>query len=47
MYGLPLTTEIKRTLPKAQIYEKFEFKQFLRNAFVRDIARLESVLAMF
>lgn len=41
MYGLPVSTEVKRALPKAQIYQKFEFKQSQRDAFDRDIARLD------
>ena len=40
MYGLPVSTEVKRALRKAQIYQKFEFKQSQRDAFDRDIARL-------
>ena len=41
MYGLPVSTEVKRALPKAQIYQKFEFKESQRDAFDRDIARLD------
>ena len=43
MLGLPQLTEVNRPLPKAQIYKKFELKQAQRDAFDRDIARLEIV----
>ena len=41
MYGLPESTEVKRALPKAQLYKKFELKQSQRDAFDKDIARLD------
>lgn len=43
MYGLPVSTEVKKALPKTQLYHKFEFKQSQRDAFDRDIARLDIV----
>lgn len=43
MSGLPQSTEVRRALPKAQIYKKFELRQSQRDAFDRDIARLEIV----
>ncbi len=41
MYGLPQSTEVRRPLPKAQIYAKFELKQAQRDAFDADVARLD------
>ena len=41
MFGLPESTEVKRALPKAQLYKKFELKQSQRDAFDKDIARLD------
>ena len=43
MLSLPQSTEVNRPLPKAQIYKKFELKQAQRDAFDKDIARLEIV----
>ena len=43
MLGLPQSTEVKRPMPKAQIYKKFELKQAQRDAFDKDIARLDIV----
>ncbi len=43
MYGLPQSTDVKRTLPKTQIYSKFELKQAQRDAFDADVARLDFV----
>ena len=43
MLGLPKSSEIKHPLPKAQIYKKFELKQAQRDAFDKDIARLDIV----
>lgn len=43
MLGLPQTTEVNRSLPKAQLYKKFELKQAQRDAFDTDIARMEIV----
>lgn len=43
MLGLPQSTEVKRPLPKAQLYKKFELKQAQRDAFDADVARMEIV----
>lgn len=43
MYGLPESTEVKRALPKAQLYKKFELKQSQRDAFDNDVAKMEIV----
>ncbi len=43
MFGLPQSTEVKRPLPKAQLYKKFELKQPQRDAVDADIARLDFV----
>ncbi len=43
MYGLPQSTEVKRALPKAQIYSKFELKQAQRDAFDADVAKIDFV----
>lgn len=43
MLGLPQSTEVKRPLPKAQLYKKFELKQTQRDAFDADIARMDFV----
>lgn len=43
MFGLPPSTEVKRPLPKAQLYKKFELKQSQREAVDADIARLDFV----
>ncbi len=43
MLGLPQSTEVKRPLPKVQLYKKFELKQPQRDAVDADIARLDFV----
>lgn len=43
MFGLPQSTEVKRPLPKAQLYKKFELKQPQRDAIDADIAHLDFV----
>lgn len=43
MLGLPQSTEVKRPMPKAQLYKKFELKQTQRDAFDADVARMEIV----
>ena len=43
MFGLPQSTEVKRQLPKAQLYKKFELKQSQRDAVDADIARIDFV----
>lgn len=43
MLGLPQSTEVKRQLPKTQIYQKFELKSSQRDAFDADVAKMEIV----
>ena len=43
MYGLPISTERKRQLPKKAIYAKFDLKPAQRESFNADIARIDIV----
>ena len=43
MYGLPITTEVKKQLPKKAIYAKFNMPTSQREHFDADIARLDIV----
>lgn len=43
MLGLPQSTEVKRTLPKAQLYKRFDWKPSQRESFDRDVSRLDFV----
>ena len=43
MFNLPQSTEVKRPLPKAQLYKKFELKQSQRDVVDADIARMDFV----
>lgn len=43
MYGLPISTERRKQLPKKAIYAKFELKQAQRESFDADIARIDIV----
>lgn len=43
MLGLPQSTSVKRPLPKAQIYQKFELKASQRDALDADVAKMEIV----
>lgn len=43
MYGLPISTERKRQLPKKAIYAKFELKPAQRDSFDADISRIDIV----
>lgn len=43
MLGLPKSTEVKRPLPKAQLYKKFDLRAAQRDIFDTDIARMEIV----
>ena len=43
MYGLPLSTEIKKQLPKKAIYAKFALKPSQRESFDTDVARMDIV----
>ncbi len=43
MYGLPLSTEVKKQLPKKAIYAKFALTPSQREQFDADVARLDIV----
>lgn len=43
MLGLPQSTEVKRPLPKAQLYKRFDWKPSQRESFDGEVARLEFV----
>ena len=43
MYGLPISTERKKQLPKKAIYAKFDLKPSQRENFDADIARIDIV----
>lgn len=43
MYGLPLSTERKKQLPKKAIYAKFDLKPSQRESFDTDVARIDIV----
>lgn len=43
MYGLPISTEIKRQLPKKAIYAKFALKPSQRESLDADISRMDIV----
>lgn len=43
MFGLPISTEVKKQLPKKAIYAKFCLKPSLREDFDVDIARIDIV----
>lgn len=43
MFGLPQSTEVRRPLPKFQLYKKFELKQSQRDAVDADISHLDFV----
>ena len=43
MYGLPISTERKKQLPKKAIYAKFDLKPSQRESFDADIARMDIV----
>lgn len=43
MLGLPQSTEVKRPLPKAQLYKRFDWKPSQRDSFDGDVARLDFV----
>lgn len=43
MLGLPQSTEVKRSLPKAQLYRRFDWKPAWRDAFDAEVARLDFV----
>lgn len=43
MLGLPQSTEVKRPLPKAQLYNRFDWKPSQRESFDADMSRLDFV----
>lgn len=43
MLGLPQSTEVKRPLPKAQLYKRFDWKPSQRESFDGEVARLDFV----
>lgn len=43
MLGLPKSTEVKRPLPKAQLYKRFDWKPSQRESFDGDVSRLDFV----
>ena len=43
MLGLPKSTEVKRPLPKAQLYKRFDWKPSQRECFDGDVSRLDFV----
>lgn len=43
MYGLPLTTDVRKQLPKKAIYAKFELKPAQRDGFDADVSRIDIV----
>lgn len=43
MLGLPQSTEVKRPLPKAQLYKRFDWKPSQRDSFDADVSRIDFV----
>lgn len=43
MLGLPQSTEVKRPLPKAQLYKRFNWKPSQRDSFDGEVSRLDFV----
>ena len=43
MFGLPVSTEVKKQLPKKAIYARFDLKPSQRDSFDADIARIDIV----
>lgn len=43
MLNLPRSTEVKRPLPKAQLYKRFDWKQSQRDSFDGEVSRLDFV----
>lgn len=46
MYGLPITTERKKQLPKKAVYAKFDLKPSQRDGFDADVSRMDIVAAL-
>lgn len=43
MLGLPQSTEVKRPLPKVQLYKRFDWKPSQRDSFDGDVSRLDFI----
>lgn len=43
MLGLPQSTEVKRPLPKAQLFKRFDWKPSQRESFDGEVSRLDFV----
>ena len=43
MLGLPQSTDVKRPLPKAQLYKRFDWKPSQRDSFDGDVSRLDFI----
>ena len=43
MLGLPQSTEVKRSLPKVQLYKRFDWKPSQRDSFDGEVSRLDFV----
>ena len=43
MLGLPQSTEVKRPLPKVQLYKRFDWKPSQRESFAGEVSRLDFV----
>lgn len=43
MLGLPQSTEVKRPLPKAQLYKRFDWKSSQRDSFDGEVSRLDFI----
>ena len=43
MLGLPQSTEVKRPLPKAQLYKRFDWKPSQRECFDGSVSHLDFV----
>lgn len=43
MLGLPPTTEVKRPLPKAQLFKRFDWTPSQRDRFDGEVSRLDFV----
>lgn len=46
MYGLPISTEIKKQLPKKAVYAKFALKPSQRDGFDADVSRMDIVAVL-
>ncbi|MDE6856274.1 MAG: DUF4391 domain-containing protein, partial [Muribaculaceae bacterium] len=43
MFGLPSSTEVKRPLPKTQLFKRFDWTASQRDRFDADVSRLDFV----